>query len=247
MSDYDPYRPPGGYGPGPVDPQAGSGQPAPRGYGAATPGQPGYGPASPGQRGYGPATPPGYAPPGYGAATPYPPAGSYWAQPQPGPYGQYPAPGYGGYPGYPGPGPTRPGQVLAAAVLGYIEAGLLIIAGLFLFAGASIVSDTTNALGAGGSGYTAEFVIDGVVDLACGGLLIAGAVMMTGRRPTGRMLFTVGGAVAIAAGVYWIVRFHDGGVAVWAGIFMALPIIAIALLWTGGVSPWLNGQTARSR
>src|SRR4051812_20813533 len=87
--------------------------------------------------------PPGYLPqpplPVYPAAT-YPGQAAYPGQPTyPGqPVYGYPMPGYPGYPADPN---RRPDLATASAVLAYVEAGLLIFAGILLFVGASATSN----------------------------------------------------------------------------------------------------------
>jgi hypothetical protein len=180
---------------------------------------PPYGPAQPP---YGPVQPP-YGPPspyGYGYPPGYPPG--------------YPA-------GYPS-GPSRPGTAVGAAVLGYINAGLLILAGSLLLFGASFVSDVEDATDSN-TDYGAELAMDGFVNMIAAGLLIAGGVMLTGRNPNGRILFSIGSAVVLAETVYWLVRF-DGltatGFFVYSMLFAALTIVGVALAWSPGIGSWLS-------
>ncbi len=193
---------------------------------------------------------------------PVPPAGQYFPPPGPPPYGPPASPRYGapasprygppgppppGYPGsYPAPWDTgRPGGIPAAAVLAYIDAGLLILAGLLLLVGASAVDSWNDAFGSHDNSVTVELAADGLVNLISAGLQIAGGVLLTGRSETGRTLLTAGGAVCIAAGVYWVIRAHDLGVVVWTIVFVALPIIALSLAWTVPATRWLRGEDPR--
>src|SRR5882724_6020739 len=102
-----------------------------------------------------------------------PPAANpqYSGYPQPQQPGQYP-PAQGGYPSNPygqpypqtpgyntfgAPDPNRrPGGVIAAAVLSYVQAGFLLLTGIILLATAKTFDD----LGANGSGV-AEVTLDG--------------------------------------------------------------------------------------
>jgi len=170
-----------------------------------------------------------------------PSSGRYFPQPQ------APAPPPPGYPGsYPPPWDTgRPGGISAASVLGYIDAGLLILAGLLLLIGASAVDSWNNAFGSNDNSITAELAIDGLLNLLSAGLQIAGGVMIADRSERGRTLFTVGGGLCIAAGVYWLIRVHDVGVAIWTIVFIALPIIALSLAWTAPATEWLRGENPR--
>jgi hypothetical protein len=203
-------------------------------------GQPGGEPYDP-NTGYPPPMPPVQYPgqyPSYGGQ--YPPQ-----QPMPG----YPAPHYPGYPpppGYPGAGypmggfgPQRPGPAMAAAVLAYVAAGLLIAGGILLFIGASVVNDFSTLTDNGHSLLTAELVLDGILNLIAGGLLIAGAVSFTGGANNGRILLSVGSGIVIALSIYWIAR-TSGSATVWALIFAALVIVALSMAWTGTSSAWLR-------
>lgn len=175
------------------------------------------------------------------AAEPYP------GQPYPGP------PPYGPpYPPYPHPGSYRPpwdtgrpNSIVTASVLAYVNAGLLILAGLLLLAGASAVESWNNAFGSDGNSIGTELAVDGLVNMVSAGLQIAGGVLVLGRSERGRIVLTVGGALCIAAGVYWVFRVHELSVAVWDLIFVALPVTGLALVWTGPCTEWLRGNDPR--
>ncbi|WP_375492199.1 hypothetical protein [uncultured Jatrophihabitans sp.] len=177
----------------------------------------------------------------------------YGQQPQP--YGQQPSPyGYGapgyGYPGAPGyppidPADRRPGTLLTAAILGYVTAGFLIIASFYCFIGASALESFNDDFGDNGHGYTAQLVLAGVVNLVAAGLLIAGSVTMSARKPTGRVMFAVGCALVIVACIYWIAVWATkdglGGISVFAVLFGGLVIVGAALAYTGADNRWLAG------
>lgn len=169
--------------------------------------------------------------------SPYPAANPYA---QVAPYGYGYPPGYA--PGYPA-GNGRPGTIIAAAVLGYVTAGLLILSGSLLVFGASIVSDVERAAGSF-TDYGTELALDGLLNMVAAGLLIAGAVMMTGRKANGRTLLSVGGAIVLAETLYWLIRFSGlsaDGFIFYAVLFAALSVIALSLAWTPGGSAWLRG------
>ena len=176
--------------------------------------------------------------PGY----PEPPWSSQYV-PQP----TAPMPPPHGYPGsYPPPWDSgRPGSVLAASVLAYIDAGLLILAGLLLLVGASALNGWNNAFGGSDQGVTAELTADGMINLLSASLQIAGAVMMAGRNVRGRLLFSVGAGMCVGAGCYWLVRVGGGGAIIWAGVFVALPIIGLVMSWTAQSTAWLRGESPR--
>jgi hypothetical protein len=158
-----------------------------------------------------------------------------------------PTPPLLGYPGsYPPPWDSdRPGGVLAASVLAYIDAGLLILAGLVLLVGASAINDWNDAFGGGEQGFTAELTADGVINLVSAGLQIAGAVMMAGRNVSGRVLFSLGAGMCVGAGCYWLLRVGGAQAITWTGVFVALPIIGLVLCWTAQSTAWLRGENPR--
>lgn len=139
----------------------------------------------------------------------------------------------------------RPRGVLAASVLAYIDAGLLILAGLMLFVGASAVDTWSNAFGASDNGITAELTIDGLVNLVSAGLQISGGVLMAARSERGRTMLSIGGGLCILAGVYWVLRIHDVAAVVWSAVFMSMPIIAMSVAWTVPATTWLRGRDPR--
>lgn len=157
-------------------------------------------------------------------------------------------PGPAPAPGYPEPSGTswyddRPASIPAAGVLAYVDAGLLILAGLLLLVGASAVDSWNNAFGSHDNSITAELAADGLINMVAAGLQIAGAIMIAARSERGRLLLTVGGGLCIAAGVYWVLRVYDVGVVIWAIVFVTLPIVALALAWSAPATDWLRGES----
>lgn len=163
----------------------------------------------------------------------------------------YPYPPVGGYGWFPVP-PSRPGTLTAAAVLGYVNAGLVSLAGIVLFTGASLVSDVDDSTGANHDSLTAEFVVDGFLNLIIGALLIAGGIWMCSRRSSGRVLYTVGGALVVAESVYWMVRWSnrlsdDVGLIVYALIFATIAIVGLSLAWVREANEWLRTDPVSPR
>jgi hypothetical protein len=215
------YVEPGYAEPGYVPPAAASpgyGQPA---YGQPPYDQPHYGQAQYGQAQYGQ---PPYGQSPYGQQ--YAPSG-YPAQPgyQPGVYAPpaYP-PSY-----YPQPS-GRPGQVIAAAVLGYVVAGLLVVAALICFAGANELDN----LGYPDNGF---LVVGGLGNLIAAGLLIAGGVMLTAGRSTGRTLYTLGCLLDGVVAIVWLTR--GSVVLFWVVLFVAPLVVGLSLGWQVTATRWL--------
>jgi hypothetical protein len=209
--------------------------PSERGYGTFGPAS--Y-PAAPSGDFVDPNLPPPYAATPYSFAPSYPTAQYSSAPPGYGyPGGPYPPPNpYG----YDAPGSGRPGTLTAASVLSYVQAGLLLIAMLMLFYGASIVNNFDEA-----STVTAELLIDGVVNAVLAGLFIWGGVAMSLRRATGRVLVTAAGALCVVDGIYWMTRFPSGVVAFYMILFIALPATAAGLAWSTIASSWLTAEPGR--
>ena len=186
----------------PQDPY--QGQPYPGGY-PGNPSQPGY---------------PNYPTyPAYPAYPGYPPAPN-----QPAPYGYPPPPGYPpygypygysygyptGYPGYPAPSAGRPGTTTASAVLAYVTAGLLILAALILFVGASALDSMTSDHPFFATGdVSGELDLDAAVNLFAAGLLIVGGVQLAARKRAGLQLVCVGSGITVICSIYWLVRPSD--------------------------------------
>lgn len=215
-SSWDPNAEPQGY------PQ-GNQQGSQSGYGQ----QQGYGE----QQGYGQ---PSYTPPPqYGG---YPPAGQQ-------PYGQpsYPQPGYPPQYGTPygvPTGPQRPGAALAAAVLSYIQAGIVLLASFVILAAASAAT---------------EALLLGILQLISVGLLIFGAVQITSG--SGRTLLVIASALQLGLVVYYLIRFsnfasdidlnQDSGVVVVVPLFFAvMPAVALVLALNGMVGQYVSAKKA---
>lgn len=178
-----------------------------------------------------------YYPPHYGNPGAQPPT-------QPGypPQYQYGYPYAYPYPPAPPPiiGRRRPGTTTAAAIVGWITAGLLVVASTVLFASSSASNDLGNTFGVDTS-WTSEFIVDGIIDLICAGLLVAGGIWLADRKPAGQMMLTVANLVVAADSVYWVARFDSyGGLLPFAVVFGALAIVGTALAWTADTRRWLE-------
>ena len=170
--------------------------------------------------------------------------------PQQPPNAGQPYPGqqqYAGYPPFPPQYPyareVRPGMAVASAVLGFINAGLLIIASIVLFATAATIDSVTN----GNSDFfdfgdaVAEITTDGVLDLIAAALMIVGAIQLLGRKPIGLVLTLVSSGLTVAYAIYWLVRTSvNPGALSTAILFMAIAVIAAALAIPPSVRTWLN-------
>lgn len=174
-------------------------------------------------------------PPAYGGYPP--PAAGYGAYP-PSPY---PGAGYPGGlpPGYPNPyggppgafGPQRPGAALAAAVLSYIQAGLVLLGSTFVLAAGTQLT---------------EALVVGVLQLVSVGLLIFGSVQVTGGA--GRRVMLVATAAQLLLVVYYLFRLpmidtfdinSSEGAFVYPLFYAVLPGVALGLTLTRAVADWI--------
>jgi hypothetical protein len=209
--------------------------------------------------------PPRTTPPVSGGPGPYP------AQPYPGQYGPYGYPygqqGYG-YPpyGYPGPwgpptpaGPRRPGQVLAAAVLAFVQAGVVAVASAYVFlfvSFARIAASEGAPPSADVEGLAGEGTVLAWLQLASVVLLVAGGVLALGRRARRRPAWLVlaGALIAqIVLALYWGVRLDTlttdvtgpdpaGAFAWFALFFAAMPLVALGLVIVGPGRTWFREE-----
>jgi hypothetical protein len=197
-------------------------------------GPPTTGPAGPPSWPQAPAWPHGRSP-GFGA-------GHGWAPP----YQGYPAWGWA-----PPPRPGRPGQVIAAAVLAFVQAGLVLFASLYLYMIVSVVGFVEDQAGVAPVG-SAALVAEGhallVVQLASVVLLVvAGVLALNRRRRSAWWTLVAAHAVQVVLAVYWAVRFSalsDTGVgqplAAFALFFLAGPAVAVGLLVAGPARRWFD-------
>ncbi|TYP84911.1 hypothetical protein [Blastococcus xanthinilyticus] len=219
-------------------------------------------PGTPADQGPAYAGPPPTAPPPYGYAAPGP-----YGQP---PYGQGyygPPPGYGpppyGYPGgypaapYPGGPPRRPGQVVGAAVLGFVQALLVLIASLYVWFFASIaelaIAESPTAAPAQAYEFAREGTVLAVVQLLSVVLLVAAGILALTRRARYAWGLLVGALVAqLGLAAYWWAQLNDllgpaagaqdvtGVLAALSLFFSAAPLVALGLVLLGGGRRWFT-------
>ncbi|MGY1849728.1 MULTISPECIES: hypothetical protein [unclassified Blastococcus] len=200
---------------------------------------PGY--ASP----YGP-PPPGYGPPPYGYPGPY-------GYGYPGPYGTAPFPG--------GPVPPRagrrPGQVVGAAVLSFVQALLVAVASLYVWFFASLAEMAVEQSPGAAPTQAYVFAREGgtlaVVQLISVALLVAAGVLALIRRTrTAWLVLLAAHGAQLVLAVYWWAKLTDllgpaaavedvGGVlAVFSLFFAAAPLVALGLVLFGGGRSWFT-------
>jgi hypothetical protein len=215
-------------------------------------------PATPTEPGAPYAGPPATAPPGTSWA---PPGHGQTGSGAPGyqPYG-YPPPGYG----YPAPwpvaprGPRRPGQVIASAVLAFVQAAMVLIASLYVWFFASIV--TVASAGAPGvldaEGLATEGTVLAAVQVVSAVLLVTAGVLALNRRSrTTWLLLVAAHALQIVLSLYWLVRLlaladdvsgpgTDTVLATFTVFFAAGPVVGLGLVLTGVGRRWFAAEQA---
>lgn len=183
-----------------------------------------------------------YPGPAYG----WPPAGA-----QPYPYGWSP------YPWWPMPpqGPRRPGQVVGAAVLAFVQAALVLIGSLYTFMIATVVGlaadQSLQVPGAVGR-VAGEARILAIVQLVSVVLLVVAGILALGNppRPAAWPLLLVAFGVQVALAIYWTVRLatltsdlpgnaNPGGAFLSMTLFFAAPpLVGLGLVVIGPGRRW---------
>ncbi len=188
---------------------------------------------------------PGWPPP-YGASP-------YGASP----YGAWPPPwpGYGWPPGP--PAPRRPGQVVGAAVLAFVQAALVLVGALYVYTFASVAALAAAEAGAGlSTGRAADLAREGqvlaLVQLASVVALVVGGILVLSRATrTAWITLVVAFAVQLVLALYWAVRLSDvigslpgagdGGFLVGMSLFFAAaPLTGLGLLVAGPGRRWFT-------
>ena len=161
---------------------------------------------------------------GWSPAPPY--GGTAWPPPWPPPWPPAPA------------RPQRPGQVIAAAVLAFVQAAGVALATAYVQLLGAVFSMAAGAPGfpADGAALAAEASALSLVQLASVVLLgTAGILALTSRRPLARWTLVAAGALQLALAAYWAVRLLpvlDQGAGVLTVLvlgFAAAPGVALGL------------------
>ncbi|MGY1916321.1 hypothetical protein [Blastococcus sp. SYSU DS0973] len=220
-------------------------------------------PTEPGPAYTGP--PPTTSPYAYGTPAPYgaPPPWGYGPPPPygyPGPYPGAPYPGapYPGaaYPGASRPG-RRPGQVIGAAVLTFVQALLVLIASLYVWFFASLaelaIEESPTAAPAQAYEFAREGDVLSIVQLASVALLVvAGILALVRRTRVAWLVLLTAHGVQLLLTVYWWAQLSDllgpaaagqdlGGVVVALSLFFAAaPLVALGLVLFGGGRHWFT-------
>ncbi len=185
-----------------------------------------------------------------------PPAAPGWSSPYgAGPYGGWPPPWpRWGRPPEP-PRPRRPGQVVAAAVLAFVQAALVLFASLYVFMLASVAGLAAAEGGAGLSLPRAEDLAQegqvlALVQVLSVVALVVGGILALGRATRAAWLVLLAAlGVQVLLALYWAVRLADlvtavpgsgdGGFLVVTALFFAAgPLTGLGLLVAGPGRRW---------
>ena len=199
--------------------------------------------------------------------TPYagpPTTGAPYGPPQYGPpqYGppQYGPPQYWGPPPWgPARGPRRPGQVTAAAVLSFVQAGLVLFATLYLWLLVSLgrlAARTLQGPSDGGPMVAEGTVLAVVQVLSVAALLAAGGLALSRRSRLAWVVVVVASVVQVVLAGYWATRLpavlgnldsgaSGSGVAMFSVLFAAAPLVALGLVVFRPGRRWFDGTPRR--
>jgi hypothetical protein len=202
-----------------------------------------------------PTTPTQQGPP---YAGPPPTAPQPWA---PAPYG---APsGYGwapGFPGYPPPGvwasprPSRPGQVIAAAVLAFVQAAVALIGTLYTYMLSALVGLSAgqgSVAQPGLAGLASEGTTLAVVQvLSVVPLVVGGFLVLNRRSPAAWRTLVAALVVQVLIALYWALRLSGAvgdafdadaaPLAAFTLFFVAAPLVGLGLLAFGAGRRWFG-------
>ncbi|MGY1761276.1 hypothetical protein ACI79G_03185 [Geodermatophilus sp. SYSU D00779] len=162
-----------------------------------------------------------------------------WPQPWPQPWPPAPA------------RPQRPGQVVAAAVLAFVQAAAVALATAYLQLLGTVFSMAAGEPGfpADGAALAAEAGVLSLVQLASVVLLLtAGVLGLASRRPVARWTLVAAFALQLALAAYWAARLLpvlDQGAGVLAALvlgFAAAPAVALGLAVGRPARAWFGSS-----
>jgi hypothetical protein len=192
--------------------------------------------------------------PGQPYAGPPPTAPQPWAAPP-----QY---GYG-WPsvppawGWPPPRPRKPGQVIAAAVLAFVQTAIALVGTLYTYMLSALVGLTADQGVVGGDPTVRTLASEGtvlaVVQLGSLVPLVVGGIMALNRRShTAWLVLVLALAGQVLIALYWAVRLSgligeefdaEGAPLVAFTLFFAVaPVVALGLLAVGAGRRWFAEQ-----
>jgi hypothetical protein len=153
--------------------------------------------------------------------------------------------------------PKRPGQVIAAAVLAFVQAAIVLVASIYVVLFSSLVdiavdADPTAAPPDQVTGLASEGTVLGFVQVASAVLLIIGGVLaLNSRRRRALVVLVVSLAVQVLLCIYWAVRLSmlageipgsdpTGAFLAFTLFFVAGPAVGLGLVLLGGARRWFE-------
>ena len=154
-------------------------------------------------------------------------------------------------------GPRKPAQVLAAAVLAFVQSVVVLIASLYVWFFASIADIASSGRPDVYTSETArrlatEGTVLAVVQLFSVALLVVGGILALNRRtPTAYRLLGGAHIVQVVLALYWAGRLLDvlgdlpgaegeGSLAAFTLFFLVGPVVSLGLLLSGAARRWFT-------
>ena len=156
----------------------------------------------------------------------------------------------------PTPGPRRPGQLIGAAVLAFVQALVVVIVSLYLWLLASAAGAAVAEVGAASSPTVLNVLADDGVSLAfvqlvsAVALVAAGSWALASRRRAAWVGLVGALAVQVGLAIHWFRRLDsllgglgtvDGPIASVTLFFVAAPLVGLGLLLIGPCRRWFGG------
>jgi hypothetical protein len=132
--------------------------------------------------------------------------------------------------------PRRPGEVLTAAILSLVDAGLLLVVGFVVILASSTFDDTGDTFNA--TDRAGVYVGAGLANIVVAVALIVGAVRLLSQGRSGRPTIVIATLLCVTLGIFWITEVD--GIAIWLVVFCGPAVVAAALTGTPRVSNWLK-------
>lgn len=190
------------------------------------------------------------APPPYAGGYGYPGVPAYGA-----PYGPPGYPPYGYPPPWP-PLPKKPGQVIAAAVLAFVQGALVLLSSVYVVFFSSLVGIAAGTDPGSApeevAGLASEGTVLGFVQVASAVLLVvAGVLALNTRRRRALVVLVVAFAVQVLLCGYWAVRLSmladeipgsdpTGAFLAFTLLFLAGPAVGLGLTLLGAGRRWFD-------
>jgi hypothetical protein len=152
--------------------------------------------------------------------------------------------------------PQRPGPVVTSAVLAFVQAGVVLIASLYVWFFASVIGvvsrENPGVYASRMDALATEVTVLAVVQLVSVVLLVVAGIRALGARTRAAWLLTVGAhAVQIVLALYWAVRLvrlmndtpgadAPGALAAVTILFAAAPVVGLGLVLGGSGRRWFE-------